>query len=176
MRWGIFGLFFTRTARLPEALNQSIVIEAVFHRHYILADDRITKKTAERQKLAVEFGMVRRPPNRRQCQPETMCRSNSGREAADVRSGTRPRGGRQRRDGTVLNESHSFSHYCRSLGLVGVLSAELEGLGMKNHPYVARVLSAIAVSLAAYTQHWLALVIVVILAAITLLYLLVRRD
>ena len=48
-----------------------------------------------------------------------------------------------------------------------------EALGTRNHSYTARVLSAIAASLAAYTHHWLALVI---LAAITLLYVLVRRD
>lgn len=41
------------------------------------------------------------------------------------------------------------------LGLVlfGVLAAILETLGLKNHPYVARTLSAVIIAVGAYI-HW----------------------
>jgi hypothetical protein len=57
-----------------------------------------------------------------------------------------------------LNEGHhSMLHniVLILLGLVlfGVLAAILETLGLKNHPYVARTLSAIIIAVAAYI-HW----------------------
>jgi hypothetical protein len=55
------------------------------------------------------------------------------------------------------------------LGLVlfGVLAAILETLGLKNHPYVARTLSAVIIAVGAYIQwvyhNWWTVLIVVAL-------------
>lgn len=59
------------------------------------------------------------------------------------------------------------------LVLVHILGVELELLAMRRHPYLARVLTAIAVCVAAYTRNWLALVILVLAA---LIFLIVRGD
>jgi len=37
--------------------------------------------------------------------------------------------------------------------LIGVLSAILETVGLKNHPWIARILAALCVGVAAYI-HW----------------------
>jgi hypothetical protein len=61
------------------------------------------------------------------------------------------------------------------LGLIsiGVLSADLEILGLREHPYVARIIAAVCVGLVAYTHTWLYLLIAL---AATTLYLMIRTD
>lgn len=59
------------------------------------------------------------------------------------------------------------------LVLLLILGVELELLAMRRHPYLARVLAAIVVCVAAYTHNWLALVILVLAA---LIFLIVRET
>jgi hypothetical protein len=57
--------------------------------------------------------------------------------------------------------------------LLLILGVELELLALRQHPYLARLLAAIAVCVAAYTYNWLVLVILVLAA---LIFLIVRGD
>ncbi len=68
---------------------------------------------------------------------------------------------------------HSVFLIIAGLVLVGFLSADFEMLGMRNHPYLARILAAVCVIIAAYTHTWTLLAIVI---ALTTVFLMVRRD
>lgn len=61
------------------------------------------------------------------------------------------------------------------LGLVlfGVVSAVLEMLALRSHPYLARTLAACIVGVAAYTHTWKRLIIA---AVVGLVYVGIRRD
>lgn len=61
------------------------------------------------------------------------------------------------------------------LGLVsiGVLSAELEVLGMRAHPHVTRVFSAVCVGFVAYTHTWVRFWIIL---GVTMVLLALRTD
>jgi uncharacterized membrane protein len=48
---------------------------------------------------------------------------------------------------------HSIALILLGLILFGVLAAILETLGLKNHPYMARTLSAVIIAVGAYI-HW----------------------
>lgn len=68
---------------------------------------------------------------------------------------------------------HAVFLILAGLVLVGFLSADFEMLGMRNHPYLARILAAVCVIIAAYTHTWTLLAIVI---ALTTVFLMVRRD
>jgi len=68
---------------------------------------------------------------------------------------------------------HSVFLIIAGLVLVGFLSADFEMLGMRNHPYLERILAAVCVIIAAYTHTWTLLAIVI---ALTTVFLMVRRD
>lgn len=59
------------------------------------------------------------------------------------------------------------------LVLVGFLSADFEMLGMRDHPYLARILAALCVLIATYAHAWIPLLIV---SAVTTVFLMVRRG
>jgi hypothetical protein len=68
----------------------------------------------------------------------------------------------------------------RTIGLIilgifsiGVLSADLEILGLREHPYVARALAAVCVGLVAYTHTWVSMLIAL---GATTLFLMIRTD
>jgi hypothetical protein len=48
---------------------------------------------------------------------------------------------------------HNIFLVLLGLVLIGVLTAIFETLGLKNHPYVARILAAVCIVVAAYI-HW----------------------
>jgi energy-coupling factor transporter transmembrane protein EcfT len=68
---------------------------------------------------------------------------------------------------------HTLLLIIAGLILVGVFSAVLEQLGMRNHPYAARLLAAVSVTVGAYTHTWVRLLIGICFA---LAYLMVRRE
>jgi hypothetical protein len=59
------------------------------------------------------------------------------------------------------------------LVLTGVLSAEFEMLGMRNVPYLSKILAAVCVIITGYQHRWKGLLIVM---GVVLLYVMVRRD
>jgi uncharacterized membrane protein YuzA (DUF378 family) len=73
----------------------------------------------------------------------------------------------------VTSVLHTFLLILAGLVLVGVLSAILEQLGMRNHPYASRILAAAVVGVAAYLHTWVRLLIGI---AAVILYLLIRRS
>jgi hypothetical protein len=68
---------------------------------------------------------------------------------------------------------HTFLLIIAGLVFVGVLSAILEKLGMRDHAYAARIVAAVPVIGAAYTHTWLRLLIGI---GFAWAYLLVRRE
>jgi len=42
--------------------------------------------------------------------------------------------------------------------LTGILSAEFEMLGMRNHPYLSKILAGACIIIAVYTHTWLRLI------------------
>jgi hypothetical protein len=57
--------------------------------------------------------------------------------------------------------------------LTGILSAEFEMLGMRNHPYLSKILAAACVIFVAYTHTWTRLLIAM---GVIFVYVGVRRD
>ena len=59
------------------------------------------------------------------------------------------------------------------LVLVGILSAILVSLGMKDHPGLARLLAAVCVIITGYTHIWIPLMILVVAATV---FMIVRGE
>ena len=57
--------------------------------------------------------------------------------------------------------------------LVGIVSAVLEMLALQRHPYVARIIAACAVIVAAYTHTWKRLIVATV---VVFVFLGIRRD
>jgi hypothetical protein len=68
---------------------------------------------------------------------------------------------------------HTLLLIVAGLALMGVLSAVLEGLGMRNHPLLAKLLAGVLVLANAYTHAWLRLLLITCAAV---LYLTLRRE
>ncbi len=68
---------------------------------------------------------------------------------------------------------HTVFLVVAGLVLTGILSAQFEMLGMRNHPYLSKILAAACVIATAYQHRWKGLLIVI---GVILVYLGVRRD
>jgi len=68
---------------------------------------------------------------------------------------------------------HTLALIVAGLALVGILSAVFEQLGLRNHPYMARILAGFLVVIAAYTHTWVRLLIA---TGVAILCLMLRRD
>ena len=68
---------------------------------------------------------------------------------------------------------HTVFLVVAGLVLTGILSAQFERLGMRNHQFLSKVLAAACVIITAYQRRWKGLLIVI---GVILVYLGVRRD
>lgn len=68
---------------------------------------------------------------------------------------------------------HTILLVILGLILIGAVSAVLEMLALRSHPYAARILAACIVGVVAYTHTWTRLIVVTVAA---LVYVGIRRD
>jgi hypothetical protein len=68
---------------------------------------------------------------------------------------------------------HTVFLVVAGLVLTGILSAQFEMLGMRNHPYLSKILAGVCVIITAYQHRWKGLLIAI---GALLVYLGLRRD
>jgi hypothetical protein len=68
---------------------------------------------------------------------------------------------------------HTVFLVVAGLVLTGILSAQFEMLGMRNHPYLSKILAGVCVIITAYQHRWKGLLIAI---GVLLVYLGLRRD
>ena len=68
---------------------------------------------------------------------------------------------------------HTVFLVVAGLVLTGILSAQFEMLGMRNHPYLSKILAGVCVIITAYEHRWKGLLIAI---GVLLVYLGLRRD
>jgi hypothetical protein len=68
---------------------------------------------------------------------------------------------------------HTVFLVVAGLVLTGIISAQFEMLGMRNHPYLSKILAGVCVIITAYEHRWKGLLIAI---GVLLVYLGLRRD